>query len=385
MALGMALHFGGYEFIRNSCLALFTSQAWGFASPAAFPFANGLISPFSVILLWLYSNQLDKHGPRTALLKTNLASILIIGLAAVSLKLGVVYNLPRLFFQTVIGFTFLYQNSFQYLIYTQQWSFVASVLTPQEGSKYFATLAGLCSLVCSITGGVCLPFLLSRVGLIGLLATTCTTLSLCTICCEKAYALAQQHGFDPADKQDKKKKKDTDKSADSSNRFSQAVALFQRVPTLRALLCEVVSFQSLNTLLHIAFVRALQTALPKDDLARSAYSARLFSWINMTAAALQFIVFPLFLNKTEPRTIWRGMPMLPLTICLYLVLVQPSPSSLLKWTAAAFGCAKLMDYSIRSVVYPMAYQPLDFESRYVGKEIIGVFGSRLGKSGMSIL
>jgi ATP/ADP translocase len=30
-------------------------------------------------------------------------------------------------------------------------------------------------------------------------------------------------------------------------------------------------------------------------------------------------------------------------------------------------------------------QPLDFESRYVGKEIIGVFGSRFGKSGMSLV
>jgi ATP/ADP translocase len=39
---------------------------------------------------------------------------------------------------------------------------------------------------------------------------------------------------------------------------------------------------------------------------------------------------------------------------------------------------------MRNVVYPMAYQPLDFESRYVGKEIIGVLGSRFGKSGMSL-
>lgn len=28
--------------------------------------------------------------------------------------------------------------------------------------------------------------------------------------------------------------------------------------------------------------------------------------------------------------------------------------------------------------------PLDYESRYVGKEVIGVFGYRFGKSGMSL-
>jgi ATP/ADP translocase len=38
-----------------------------------------------------------------------------------------------------------------------------------------------------------------------------------------------------------------------------------------------------------------------------------------------------------------------------------------------------------SIVLREPYQPLDFESRYVGKEIIGVFGSRFGKSGMSLV
>lgn len=31
------------------------------------------------------------------------------------------------------------------------------------------------------------------------------------------------------------------------------------------------------------------------------------------------------------------------------------------------------------------YVPLDFQSRYVGKEVIGVFGYRFGKSGMSLM
>ena len=32
----------------------------------------------------------------------------------------------------------------------------------------------------------------------------------------------------------------------------------------------------------------------------------------------------------------------------------------------------------------MVYVPLDFDSRYVGKEVIGVFGYRFGKSGTSL-
>ena len=53
--------------------------------------------------------------------------------------------------------------------------------------------------------------------------------------------------------------------------------------------------------------------------------------------------------------------------------------------AVAFFATKCLDYSIRGVATEMVYVPLDFESRYVGKELNGVFGNRLGKSGMSVL
>ena len=53
--------------------------------------------------------------------------------------------------------------------------------------------------------------------------------------------------------------------------------------------------------------------------------------------------------------------------------------------AAAFFSLKTLDYSLRNVVNEMVYQPLDFESRYVGKEVIGVFANRFGKSGMSMI
>jgi ATP/ADP translocase len=34
--------------------------------------------------------------------------------------------------------------------------------------------------------------------------------------------------------------------------------------------------------------------------------------------------------------------------------------------------------------FVQVYVPLDFDSRYVGKEVIGVFGNGIGKSGMSL-
>jgi ATP/ADP translocase len=53
--------------------------------------------------------------------------------------------------------------------------------------------------------------------------------------------------------------------------------------------------------------------------------------------------------------------------------------------AFSFFAAKVMDYSIRNVLNEMIYVPLDFDSRYLGKEVIGVFGNRFGKSGISLV
>lgn len=44
-----------------------------------------------------------------------------------------------------------------------------------------------------------------------------------------------------------------------------------------------------------------------------------------------------------------------------------------------------MDYSLRNVLAELVYVPLDFDSRYMGKEIVAVFANRFGKSGMAVI
>ena len=379
MGVAMALHFGSYEFIRNGCLALFTSKEFGFAGSAtAYPVATGLVSPFSVMLLYAYGRQLEAVGPRGALFRSTMASILWIIVASTSLLFCRQNDSLLHLRQLLVGVTFLFQNSYQYLLYTQQWSFVGSVLTPEEGAKWFATLAGCSSMFCTLTGAV-LPFLLPYTGLLGLLSLTAVFLLGTLVASDAAYAVAQKHGFDPSEQQLGKTK-----GKDDSSRLSKAIQLFRRVPTLGALMCEVLSFQSLNTILSVALVAALSEQIP-DDLARSAFTGRLFSAINGVSAILQFAVLPVVMKKLEPAFLWRTMPLLPLLICGLQTLNGGTDgvTSSLALLAVAFAAAKVLDYSVRSVVYAMVYQPLDYESRYIGKEIIGVFGSRFGKSGMS--
>ena len=43
----------------------------------------------------------------------------------------------------------------------------------------------------------------------------------------------------------------------------------------------------------------------------------------------------------------------------------------------------MQEYSLRGVVAELVYVSLDFESRYLGKEVINLLADRLGKSGMA--
>jgi ATP/ADP translocase len=132
----------------------------------------------------------------------------------------------------------------------------------------------------------------------------------------------------------------------------KAKQLFARVPTLRALFCEVISFQSLNTILNVAFVSGLKASIP-NDLERSSYTGRLYSSINAASAVIQFVLMPALMKFAEPVWIWRLMPAVPAVVCA-MQAVRPNHS--LSLLATAFFVSKTLDYSVRSVVYAMVYQ-----------------------------
>lgn len=155
---------------------------------------------------------------------------------------------------------------------------------------------------------------------------------------------------------------------------------------MAALFCEVISFQSLSTVLNICMVRQLKES-GIGDTERASFTGRLYSYINGISGLMQFFVLPMARKYMEPQWVYKAMPMLLLPLLLYSAIALHSTTSAatLWMTAATFFCLKTVDYSLRNVVNEMVYQPLDFESRYVGKEVIGVFANRFGKSGMSMI
>lgn len=383
MAASMSFHFGGYEFARSGALALFTSSETGFSHPSAYPFAIGLVTPASLGLLFCYGLILKAHGPRQALKRTKALSILILAVCTISLKiLETSAIVPSWVSKALVALLFIFQNSYAHLLYTQQWSFLGSVMTPSEGTKWFSTIAGLCSLVCTVTATL-VNRLVSVVGLLGLMLGTCFTLALSLFLADQAYRLGEENGFDPtpklAKKQSDKREQGVDKKTEESL-ISKTTNLFQRVPTLAALFAETVSFQSLSTVLAICFVRQLKESMPLDT-DRAAFTGGFYAYINGFSCLMQFFILPLARKYLEPQWVYRLLPALLLPMLVYLAF----QSSSLWIVAAAFFSLKTLDYSLRNIVNEMVYQPLDFDSRYVGKEVIGVFANRFGKSGMSMI
>lgn len=253
--------------------------------------------------------------------------------------------------------------------------------------------------MCTLTGTLVKP-LVNSIGLIGMVACNCLFLLVSLICSDRAYQLSEMHGFDPAvtKQQQQQKKIDAEnakKPASAQSAGSTVAAddksqsllwkakdLFSRVPTLGALFSEVLTFQAMSVILNIAMVTQLKNTMP-SDVDRAAWTGRLFASVSGVSGLLQFLVIPFCLKLVEPRLVWRVMPIIPLFCSIFQSLQGSNPA--LSILALSFFAAKTMDYSIRGVVTEMTYQPLDFDSRYLGKEIIGVFGSRFGKSGVSLI
>lgn len=164
MAIAMSLHYLSYSIARPSTIALFTSATTGFAgNTAAFPLAMAFISPTSLSLLLLYGKILGRAGPRGAIRQTTFlvasvmcASGLLVHIMSngfgsnVAIPLFGLAKLPIL--QALVGALFIFRESYVQLLTSQYWSFMASILNPEQSAKWFSPISGLTSITSAVAG-----------------------------------------------------------------------------------------------------------------------------------------------------------------------------------------------------------------------------------------
>lgn len=382
MAVAMALHYLGYSFARPTTIALFTSKSVGFQSPSAFPFAMALISPVSLCLLLLYGTILEHNGPRAALSRTTALCGSILVTASLAIY-GLQQQQPSIFgfpvVKLLVGALFIFRESYVQLLTSQHWSFMASITTPDNSATWFPRITGLTSIL-SATGGWFTSALVNKVGLTGVVALAGLSLFLSLFMSNQAYSIAEKSGFNPEFEHFAKKAARLKTTESNDNMLQKAAHIFDRVPTLKRLFWEILSCQGLATLLNVCFVTKLSQVFTNDQV-RAGWTGRFYASINIISCLIQFGMLPKIIKAVEPFVVWRIMPMVMICFTLFQSLAK-DPSLYL--VSASLLVMKTMEFSARRILDELVYVPLDYESRYVGKEVIGVFGYRFGKSGMSL-
>mmetsp|Transcript_32324 Transcript_32324/g.67980 ORF Transcript_32324/g.67980 Transcript_32324/m.67980 type:complete len:556 (+) Transcript_32324:157-1824(+) len=424
MSLSLAIHLGGYELSRAAVMALFTSDVLGFGHGgqgglSALPMAVGCVSPFSVALLWFYAKTLDSGGPSYALRThtlicagTQIVSGWILGAfdqylhmdATQASLAGWPFSKVKAWSQSLLFLLFMFQNGYVLLLYNQHWAFISSVLTPGEGARFFAPIAGLGSIVSTLTAGF-VSVLVDRFGLIGLLHMAGASYIVSALLADVAFGIAIIGGFEPRGKADKHGENAMTISATKSkgaytpmnrptqvasstmpcykkgNIFEQAYALFQRVPVLGALFLEVIVSQCLSSLVNFIYLYKLKSAIT-DDAMRAGWSGYFYAWINGVSGVFQFFAIPILLKHCEAHRLWIFMP--ALMLCCTIFTFATFRSSGLFGTSASFFAMKTMEYSLRGTANEMLYVSLDYESRYLGKKVISLIAGKFGKSAMAV-
>lgn len=390
MALSMAVHFAGHEFARAPTTSMFTSKDVGFQSAAALPLAVGFVSPFSVFLLWSFARMLRAYGPRYALIRSTVAFatfMFTIGLLLHQTHLRVhQHDMSRNWSKYFIFCLFVYQSANVQFLYTQHWSFLGSILTPEEGKVWFAPIAGIGSITSTLAAAN-VHNLVDRIGLVGLLCTAAVVIGSSAIFADSAYAVAAENGFEPkhdAEKETESKgtsrHRKTTQPGDNGNVVQTTLALFRRTPILGALFSEVILQQCLSSIINFQFMVKVKDAI-LDDEVRAGWTGGCYAWINGISGLLQFMILPIITKRVDPSWLWLFMP----SVMLLLTSMQIYQYNVsLYQVAFTFLSMKTMEYSLRGQVSEMVFASLDYESRYLGKEAINLFANRLGKSGMAV-
>lgn len=225
MATCMSLHYLAYSLARPATMTLFTSSRLGFGGgggvSSAYPLAMTFIGPASFVLLLLYGRALDAGGPYFALRFTTLGCATVLGLSAMAiarldatipLELGgggdnfaAVVTASKMT-RCIVGALFVFRESYVQLLTSQHWSFISSILTPNESSRWFAPISGLTS-VTSALAAAGVGKMSALVGLQGVLLIAAVVLGGSVVFGRMAYSIAETNGFNPAAEHNDRKKK----------------------------------------------------------------------------------------------------------------------------------------------------------------------------------
>ncbi len=94
--------------------------------------------------------MLRAYGPRYALTRSTIVGAIFMFTIGIMLHQMHVYGISRNISKIFIFALFIFQSANVQFLYTQHWSFLGSVLTPEEGKVWFAPIAGIGSITSTL-------------------------------------------------------------------------------------------------------------------------------------------------------------------------------------------------------------------------------------------
>jgi AAA family ATP:ADP antiporter len=347
-----AFLFCGYEFIRSTANTLLTEEPLGYGT-TGLPYVMATVPVAILFMVYGYSWLLTRLGPRKTLLVTSLLSGGAIAACYFAISSG---NRPA---RIVL---YLVRESYVVLLVAQYWSFLNSRLGTAHAKLLYGPICGVGSLG-AIAGAQVVQTYSGTLGVETMLLFGAAAIIPALLCSNLAYAYCGE----PA--------ADTDAIEPAPAKDYLALRLFRSNKLLFLLLLVVVLTQLVSTVLDLSYQNSLKLAYP-ERASRNAEQAGFWKNVGIAAAIGQFAVSPLLLRFASFTAIHIAMPLLNLSACAY-ALLRPSVQSI----GMAYLIFKSLDYAIFGAAKEILYIPFSYDVRYRAKEVIDVWGYRLGKGG----
>lgn len=325
-----------------------------------FPYAWLFALPINLLLVTVYNKFLSKMGCLRVMWIT-IAMIVCGGLLSAS-YIATVSWIPF--------FLYIWKDIYVLLMFQQLWS-VIHVTIPEKQSKWcYGLLFGFGG-IGSVVGSFISAQLSVKLGSQKLL--------LYSIPIYIAFALLYSIALYIRGKMGNREDLQTLHEDCAEKKLSDGFHLIRNSKQLRFILALVICMQVASTLMELQFSVFLAKQIPSTDQ-MTAFSGKLFTFINGMVLFLQFFGSTLLLHIFRLRTIHFSMPMIFLgNACLFLLFPY------FGMFIYSFAIVKSFDYSIFNIAKESLYSPLAIREKFQAKAVIDVFAYRSARGLASIL
>lgn len=353
MALASSFMMAGYECVRSASNSLF-KEVYGVEG---LPYMIGLTPLMILLCLYGYGKLLDRFSAQRTLLITTALS---------GLGLASSFAAIRLNWDPARAILFLIREVYAVLLIEQYWSFVNSVISQEQAKRYNGWILAISS-IGSVSGAYFVHLFVEKLG-------TQSLVLIAALACLPSLFLsyrAYQHAGLKNLTQSKHPTKD--------NQDPLHLGLFRSHPLLIGILALILTSQFYSAFMGLHFQSTLSREFVDMDQ-QTAFSGMFFAIANGVSLFIQIFVARFVLRRVSPMHIHRLIPLVHLGFAL-VALAYPGLWSV----SAAFLAFKAIDYSLFRASKEILYIPFSFDVRFRAKEIIDVFGYRLGKGFASLL